>query len=61
MIIKSQKCLVANAECNKVNSCKYLLDRFKVFECEPTLTKKAIIETKHKREMEERKELLKNL
>lgn len=58
MIIKGEKCLISKAECNKVSSCRYLLERFGVRECEPILVKKTIIDVKHKKEMEERKELL---
>ena len=61
MIIKNQKCLVSDIECNNVNSCKYLLERFGVLDCQPSKYKKQIIETKHKKELEERKELLKKL
>lgn len=58
MIIKSEKCLVSNIECNHVSSCKYLLERFGVFDCEPEKIKKQAIESKHKQELQERKELL---
>ena len=61
MIIKSQKCLVSNEECNHVSSCKYLLERFGVFECESEEVKKQAIEAKHKHELQEREELLANL
>ena len=42
MIIKSQKCLVSYAECSHVNTCRYTLDRFGVFDCEPVEKKKAL-------------------
>lgn len=58
MIIKGEKCLLADIECKHVSSCRYLLGRFGVFECEPILVKKTIIDVKHKKELEERKELL---
>ena len=61
MIIKSQKCLLSNIECSHVNSCRYLLDRFGVLECQAAEHKKHIIEDKHKKELHERKELLADL
>ena len=42
MIIKSQKCLVSDAECSHVNTCRYTLDRFGVFDCEPVEKKKVL-------------------
>ena len=61
MLIKSQKCLYAPISCNKVNSCKYLIDRFGVLECQAAEYKKHIIDDKHKKELHERKELLEKL
>ena len=61
MIIKNQKCLVSNIECSHVNTCRYTLERFGVFDCEPAAVKKQKIEVKHQQELQERKELLKNL
>ena len=61
MKIKSQKCLVSDAECSHVNTCRYTLDRFGVFDCEHTEVKKQAIEAKHQQELQERKELLKSL
>lgn len=61
MIIKGEKCLVTNRECKQVSTCKYLLDRFGVFECESEELKKQSIEAKHQQELQERKELLANL
>ena len=61
MIIKTQKCLVSDIECKNVNSCKYLFDRFGVFDCQAAEYKKHIIDDKHKKELHERKELLEKL
>ena len=61
MIIKSQKCLVSNVECSHVNTCRYTLERFGVFDCEPMESKKQAINAKHQYELKERKELLKSL
>ena len=61
MIIKYQKCLVSNIECSHVNTCRYTLDRFGVFDCEHAGVKKQEIEAKHQQELQDRKELLKNL
>ena len=61
MTIKSQKCLVSNAEGSHVNTCRYTLDRFGVFDCEPMESKKQAINAKHQHELKERKELLKSL
>ena len=61
MIIKSQKCLVSNVECSHVNTCRYTLERFGVFDCEHASVKKQAIEAKHQKELQDREELLKNL
>ena len=61
MIIKSQKCLLANMECSHVSTCKYMLHRFGVFDCESATIKKQKIETKHQKELQDREEMLKNL
>ena len=61
MTIKSQKCLVSDAECSHVNTCRYTLDRFGVFDCEPMESKKQAINAKHQQELQDRKELLKSL
>ena len=61
MKTKSQKCLLANMECSHVSTCKYMLHRFGVFDCESAEVKKQAIEAKHQQELQERKELLKNL
>ena len=61
MIIKSQKCLVSNIECSHVSTCRYTLERFGVFDCEPAAVKKQKIEAKHQKELQDRKELLKSL
>ena len=61
MKINSQKCLVSDAECSHVNTCRYTLDRFGVFDCEPMESKKQAINAKHQHELKERKELLKSL
>ena len=60
MIIKSEKCLVSDAECSHVNTCRYTLERFGVFDCEPVESKKQAINAKHQQELQERKELLAN-
>ena len=60
MKIKSQKCLVSNVECSHVNTCRYTLERFGVFDCEPVESKKQAINAKHQQELQERKELLAN-
>ena len=60
MKINSQKCLVSDAECSHVNTCRYTLDRFGVFDCEPMESKKQAINAKHQHELKERKELLKS-
>ena len=60
MIIKGEKCLVSNVECSHVNTCRYTLDRFGVFDCEPMESKKQAINAKHQHELQERKELLAN-
>ena len=61
MIIKSQKCLLANMECSHVSTCKYMLHRFGVFDCEPEAVKKQKIEAEHQKELQDREELLKSL
>ena len=61
MTIKSQKCLVSNRKCSHVNTCRYTLDRFGVFDCEHAGVKKQAIEVKHQQELQDRKELLKSL
>ena len=60
IIIKSQKCLVSNIECSHVNTCRYTLERFGVFDCEPVESKKQAINAKHQQELQEREELLAN-
>ena len=61
MKIKSQKCLVSNIECSHVNTCRYTLERFGVFDCESMESKKQAINAKHQQELKEREELLKSL
>ena len=61
MKTKSQKCLLANMECSHVSTCKYMLHRFGVFDCESATIKKQKIEAKHKKELQDREELLKSL
>ena len=61
MTIKSQKCLVSDKECSHVNTCRYTLERFGVFDCEPATIKKQKIEAKHQKELQDREELLKSL
>ena len=61
MIVKCQSCIFANISCNRVNSCKYTLNRFGVIECEPNIYKKTIVSAVHQQELQERRKLLKNL
>ena len=61
MKTKSQKCLLANMECSHVSTCKYMLHRFGVLDCEPEAVKKQKIEAKHQKELQDREELLKSL
>ena len=61
MKTKSQKCLLANMECSHVSTCKYMLHRFGVFDCESATIKKQKIEAKHQKELQDREEMLKNL
>ena len=61
LIIKGEKCLVSNIECSHVNTCRYTLDRFGVLDCEMVEIKKQVINVKHQRELQERKELLAKL
>ena len=61
MIIKFQKCLLANMECSHVSTCKYMLHRFGVFDCESATIKKQKIEAKHQKELQDREKLLKSL
>ena len=60
MAIKSQKCLALDKECSHVNTCRYTLERFGVFDCESMESKKQAINAKHQQELQERKELLAN-
>ena len=50
-----------NKECSCVNTCKYMLHRFGVFDCESATIKKQKIEAKHQKELQDREELLKSL
>ena len=61
MKTKSQKCLLANMECSHVSTCKYMLHRFGVFDCESATIKKQKIEAKHQKELQDREKLLKSL
>lgn len=61
MKTKSQKCLLANMECSHVSTCKYMLHRFGVFDCESATIKKQKIEAKHQKELQDREEMLKSL
>ena len=58
---KFEKCLALDKECSHVNTCKYTLHRFGVFDCESATIKKRKIEAKHQKELQDRKELLKSL
>ena len=60
MTIKSQKCLALDKECSHVNTCRYTLERFGVFDCESMESKKQAINAKHQQELKEREELLAN-
>ena len=48
-------------ERSHINTCKYMLHRFGVFDCEPAAAKKQVVEAKHQKELQDREELLKNL
>ena len=48
-------------ECSHVSTCKYMLHRFGVFDCESATIKKQKIEAKHQKELQDREELLKSL
>ena len=61
MTIKSQKCLALDKECSHVNTCRYTLERFGVFDCESMESKKQAINAKHQQELQDRKELLESL
>ena len=61
MKTKSQKCLALDKECSHVNTCRYTLERFGVFDCESMESKKQAINAKHQQELQDRKELLKSL
>lgn len=50
----------SDIECNRVNSCKYMLDRFGLIECTSDWIKKEVVEKVHKEELREREELLKS-
>ena len=54
MIIKNEKCLGTNKECNYVSTCRYLLARFGVFECENNEFKRVTIEAGYQHELQER-------
>ena len=41
-------------ECRHVNTCKYMLHRFGVLDCEPATIKKQKIEAKHQKELQDR-------
>ena len=58
---KFQKCLISSIECSHVNTCRYTLERFGVFDCEPMESKKQAINAKHQQELKDREELLKSL
>ena len=57
LIIKNEKCIVSNNECNCVSTCRYLLERFGAFECEPVEYKKSLVEAVHQKELQERAKL----
>ena len=61
MIIKSEKCLFAHIECEHASSCKYLSERFGVFDCEPVKYKRLLINLKHQQELKERRKILDKL
>ena len=60
-MIKSQKCLKKKKKCNHVNTCKYTLHRFGVFDCEPKEARKPAVEAKYQKELQDREEMLKSL
>ena len=57
LIIKNEKCIGSNKECNCVSTCRYLLDRFGVFECENNEFKRLTIESGYEHELQERAKL----
>lgn len=57
MIIKNEKCIVSNSECNYVSTCRYLSDRFGVLKCEHNAMRRAYINETHKHELQERSKL----
>ncbi|MDU3581139.1 MAG: hypothetical protein E7F84_04380 [Clostridium butyricum] len=56
-MIKSEHCIVTPNECNHVSTCRYLLDRFGVFECENNEFKRLTIESGYEHELQERAKL----
>ena len=60
MISDFEKCLISSAECSRVNTCRYTLKRFGVFDCEPESVKKQKIEEKYQKELRDREEMLKS-
>lgn len=57
MIIKNEICIGSNRECNCVSICRYLLDRFGVFECENNEVKKLAVRAGYEHELQERSKL----
>ncbi len=58
MIVKCEKCILTSIDCNRISSCKYMLHRFGVLECEPIGYKKTLVNAIHEKELKEREELL---
>lgn len=61
MIVKREQCILAPIDCNKISSCKYMLHRFGVLECEPVKYKRLLVDLKHQQELKKRRELLEKL
>ncbi len=57
MLIKNEKCIISNSECNYTSTCRYLSDRFGVFECENNEFKRLTIEAGYEHELQERAKL----
>ena len=57
MIIKNEKCINSDKECDCVSACRYLLNRFGVFECENNEFKRLTIESGYEHELQERAKL----
>ena len=61
MIIENSICLFCNMECDHRASCKLMIERFGVLDCEPLRYRMAIVNAVHEQELESRKRLLKEI